>query len=232
MDDFYFFTTFNLFPDKYDEWQSAFDGLAAYTWEEEPDTKTYQFAVPLDYKDNWSGATSVLAFERYGEREDLYKTHFKSPAMAKFLLLTTPLVTTDPDLNHYECVGGFLDIFGKKSECEIILDVKIACRSDSARSDVLGRLTELADIVEDKEKMMSSGVMTWMAFKRLDNDTGVRIFGRYKTRDAMEKFIRREEYNDFWRASLKDIGSMESRGWVPNGKGWLHREGLEGEKSE
>ncbi len=41
----------------------------------------------------------------------------------------------------------------------------------------------------------------------------------------MEKFLRRDDVLNFWKESKGEIASMEARGYLPNGKGWLHRSG-------
>jgi hypothetical protein len=58
----------------------------------------------------------------------------------------------------------------------------------------------------------------------LDGDgTGARMFARFKDRAAMETHLRRKEVIDFWLGSKDEVAAMEARGYVPNGKGWLHR---------
>lgn len=71
--------------------------------------------------------------------------------------------------------------------------------------------------------MMGVMVLTWMVFEGLDNETDLRIFGRYVNRDAMEALRAREEMVDFWKESKGGIESIEQRGYVPNGRGWMHR---------
>ena len=41
MDDFYLFANCNFVPDKYPDWQSAYDSLATYVHASEPTTKSY-----------------------------------------------------------------------------------------------------------------------------------------------------------------------------------------------
>jgi quinol monooxygenase YgiN len=145
--------------------------------------------------------------------------------MENFLATIPDHATTDLDLNHYRAIGGFLDRDGNKKECEIMQDVRIGCKSSSDRDAVLKRLEALCQKVKDSEKSKPSGVLTYMGFSSLDNDTAARIYSRFESRDAMEKFLRREDVLNFWKESKNEIASMEARGYLPNGKGWLHREG-------
>lgn len=145
--------------------------------------------------------------------------------MAKFLDKIPAASTTGLDLNHYRCVAGFLDLPGDKTECGIMQDVRITCVSADARKSLLSSLTTLVKSVEEGARNNGGkyGVLTYMAFANLDDEVGARIYGRWKTREEMEKFIRREEVNAFWFANKENVRAMEQRGYLPNGKGWLHR---------
>ena len=186
---------------------------------------SYYFGIPLDYADEFSKTTSMFAFEVYGCREDLYETHLGSPAMQKFLTIIPDHATTDLDLNHYSAVGGFLDRDGDKKECAIMQDTRIGCKSAEAREEVVKRLQALCSKMQDSVKSSADGVLTFMAFSCLDNETGARMYSRFESREAMETFLRRKDVLDFWMESKGDIASMEARGYLPNGKGWLHRDG-------
>jgi quinol monooxygenase YgiN len=226
-DDFYLFANCNFVPDKYGDWQAAYDDLAKYVWSSEPNTKAYYFGIPLDYAHDFSKTTSMFAFEIYGTRDDLYgaKGHLSSPAMAKFLELIPAASTTGLDLNHYRLVAGFLDFPGDKTEAAIMQDVKITCTSASARDALLKSLSSLVSSVEKQERENGgkNGVLTYTAYANHDDDVGARIYGRWKSRDDMERFIRRDDVNNFWMGNKEHIRAMEQRGYLPNGKGWLHR---------
>lgn len=186
----------------------------------------YYFGIPLEYSDDFSKTTSMFAFEVYGRREDLYETHLNSPAMGKFLASIPEHTTTDLDLNHYTSLGGgFLDREGDKRECVIMFDQRIGCKSSAAREAVAGRLTALCTQVKDSVEVESAGVLTFMAFSCLDNDTGLRIYSRFESKIALQRFLRRQDVLDFWKESKSHVASMEARGYLPNGKGWLHRNG-------
>ncbi|KAK3704725.1 hypothetical protein LTR37_013699 [Vermiconidia calcicola] len=226
---FYLFANCNFIPDHYDDWQAAYDELAVHVSANEPTCMTYYFGVPLDYAHDFAKTTSMFAFEVYGRREDLYETHLGSKAMGKFLNTIPDHTTTDLDLNHYSAVGGYLDRDGDKKECGIMHDVRIVCKSASARNAVVERLQSLCSKVQESEKAKPSGVLTFMGFSCLDNDTGARMYSRFERRDAMERFLRREDVLSFWKECKSEITSMEARGYLPNGKGWLHRDGDEPE---
>ncbi|KAF2691947.1 hypothetical protein K458DRAFT_354097 [Lentithecium fluviatile CBS 122367] len=225
MDDFYLFANCNFVPDRYADWQSAYDALATYVWTNEPTTKTYYFGIPLDYAHDFDKTTNMFAFEVYGKREDLYATHLASSAMAKFLNAIPASTTTNLDLSHYRYVAGFLDLPGNKQEAEIIQDIRITCTSPSFRTTLLNALSSLVDGVHQQEHANSGkgGVLTYMAFASLDDDVGVRILGRWEGRGDMERFIRRDDVGAFWREEKEVVARMEQRCYVPNGKGWLHR---------
>lgn len=186
---------------------------------------TYYFGIPLDYANDFSKTTNMFAFEVYGCREDLYSTHLGSNAMDAFLKTIPEHTTTDLDLNHYNAVGGFLDRDGDKKECGIMQDTRIVCKSGAVREEVIQRLKTLAQKVQDDEKVKREGVLTFMGFTCLDNETGARIYARFESREVMEAFIRREDVLEFWRECRVDVASMEAHLFVPNGKGWLHRNG-------
>lgn len=179
----------------------------------------------MDYADDSGSTTSMLAFEIYGRREDLYSVHLNSPAMATFLKSIEPTTTTNLDLSHYRLIAGFLDLPGDMTEADVMQDIKITCVSPAARSSVLGLLRNLVEGVyeEEKQKGGQGGVLTYMAFECLDDDVGLRIFGRWRERRDMELFIRREDIGQFWKRAKEEVGRMEQRCYVPNGKGWLHR---------
>lgn len=145
--------------------------------------------------------------------------------MQKFLGIIPDHTTTDLDLNHYKGVGGFLDRDGHKKECAVMLDQRIGCKSPDALKSVIANLQALTQQVQDSEKAKASGVLTFLGFACLDNDTGARIYSRFESREAMEKLLRRDDVGKFWKESKANITSMESRAYVPNGKGWLHRHG-------
>jgi len=65
----YPFAHCNFIPGGYGAWQAAYDSLAEYVWEKEPTTQTYYFGIPLDYADDVSATTLMLAFEIYDSRE-------------------------------------------------------------------------------------------------------------------------------------------------------------------
>lgn len=155
----------------------------------------------------------------------MYETHLGSKAMARFLETIPEHTTTDLDLNHYSCLGGFLDRDGDKRECGIMLDQRILCKSAASRASVANALKAFAAAVSKEEKERPSGVLTFMAFECLDDEVGARLFSRFESREAMEMFIRREDVNGFWQGVKADVRGMEQRGYLPNGKGWLHRGG-------
>jgi len=222
---FYLFANCNFVPDKYDDWQAAYDELAKYVWASEPTTKTYYFGIPLDYAHDFHKTTSMIAFEVYGTREDLYETHLASPAMQKFLSLIPAASTTGLDLSHYAARGGYLDLFGDSRECGIMQDTRIMCTSPSARSSVVAALTALTETVEKAERAAGAeaGVYTYQVYESLDDDVSARVFARFKGREEMEAFLRRTEVVGFWMGQKEGIKNMECRGYLPNGKGWLHR---------
>ncbi|KAL5382411.1 hypothetical protein DPSP01_006512 [Paraphaeosphaeria sporulosa] len=225
MDDFYLFANCNFVPDQYAAWQAAYDDLATYVYANEHTTKTYYFGIPIDYAHDFNATTSMLAFEVYGRREDLYTTHLSSPAMATFLKRIEPTTTTNLDLAHYRLIAGFLDNNGDAPPAGILQDTRLTCVSPSARCSVLASLTDLLNNVHEEEKHNGgkNGVLTYMAFECLDDDVGVRILGRWRDRKDMEIFVRRGDVDRFWQGQKPQISRMEQRCYVPNGKGWLHR---------
>jgi len=148
--------------------------------------------------------------------------------MQTFLQKIPAASTTGLDLNHYKCVAGFLDASHTQAPAEIMQDMRVTCVSPSSLTTLLSSLTSLVNSVDG-----SGGTLTYMAFQSLDDDVGARIYGRWKTREDMERFIRREEVIGFWMENKEHVRAMEQRLYVPNGKGWLHRgSGYAGEKKE
>ena len=228
MDDFYLFANCNFVPNKYPDWQRAYDTLATYVHASEPSTKSYYFGIPIDYAHNPSATTSMFAFEVYGTREHLYSTHLTSPAMQLFLSHIPSSSTTGLDLSHYRLLTGFLDSSSTSAPAEIMQDMRITCLSPSARASFSTALKALVDSIDG-----SDGTLTYMAFQSLDDDVGARIFGRWRTREDMERFVRRKDVIAFWMENKEYAKGMEQRLYVPNGKGWLHRgRGYAGEKVE
>ncbi|KAF2021864.1 hypothetical protein BU24DRAFT_488198 [Aaosphaeria arxii CBS 175.79] len=219
-DDFYIFANCNFVPDRYDDWQAAYDKLAEYVWASEPATKTYYFGIPLDYAHDISKTTSMLAFEVYASRDDLYgpNGHLSSPAMATFLAAIPAVSTTGLDISHYALVSGFHDASQLARPAGIMQDVRVTCVSASARDTLLSSLATLVSWAEGTQ-----GTLSYMAFKSLDDEVGVRIFGRWRERRDMEAFMRSGEVVGFWMEGKEGIKGMEQRGYVENGKGWLHR---------
>jgi quinol monooxygenase YgiN len=228
MNDFYLFANCNFVPDKYADWQAAYDTLAVYVQASEPTTKSYYFGIPIDYAHTFAKTTSMFAFEVYGTRDDLYSTHLSSPAMQTFLSRIPPASTTGLDLNHYRLIAGFLDSSHVCAPAEIMQDIRITCTSAAAQAGLLASLTAFVDSVQPSDE-----TLTYMAFASLDDDVGARIYGRWKTREDLERFIRRDDVNAFWMGNKEHVRAMEQRLYVPNGKGWLHRgSGYAGEKGE
>ncbi|ORY08726.1 hypothetical protein BCR34DRAFT_658102 [Clohesyomyces aquaticus] len=222
--DFYLFANCNFVPDKYEDWQLAYDDLAKYVQSSEPTTKTYYFGIPMDYAHDISKTTSMFAFEIYGSREDLYATHLTSPAMTMFLQKIPLSTTTDLDLAHYGLVAGFLDSSATGAPCAIMQDIRITSPSLFARSALLVSLAKFIGSVQRTELSRGgSDVLTYTGYECLDDDTGARIFGRWRTREAFEAFIRRADVAEFWRGIRGNVARLDQRCYVENGKGWLHR---------
>lgn len=165
----------------------------------------------------------MLAFEAYGSRSDLYDVHLKSTAMGNFLSAAVPEMSTGLDLVHYKAVAGFLDRSGRKTECGIIHDVQIQCHDKGSRVKVLEELSKLCAQIEEKQggKGADGEVLSFVGMESLDNETGVRIFARYQSRDAWEAWQRNPIVKGFFEAVKPQVASMQSRPYVPNGKGWL-----------
>ena len=103
-------------------------------------------------------------------------------------------------------------------------DTRIVCKSPEARSVLRARLLALARSIEADSAGPGADVYTWMAFECLDNDMDLRVFARTKDRTALDKLSRRPEVVNFWKESREgEIERIDQRGYVPNGKGWLHR---------
>jgi len=218
-DKFYLFANCNFIPGGYVPWQAAYDELAVHVFNEEPTTMTYYFGIPFEYKDDIDATTLMFAFEVYGNRNDLYQTHFNSSAMGKFMTKIPPTMTTGLDLMHYELVAGYIDKPGDKTECALMQDTRIVATSPDTKKAIVAKLKALAADVEAAEE----GIYTWMAFSSLDDETGLRIYTRFASREAMEKYQKRKDVLDFWFAIKEQVKQMEWRCYVPNGKGWLHR---------
>jgi hypothetical protein len=190
----------------------------------EPNTLTYYFGLPLEHVANPSRTDNMLAFEAYRSRSDLYDIHLQSPVMQEqFLPVAGPAMSTGLDLTHFGAVGGFLDISGEKTECGIMHDVQIHCANAAARQEVLGALRLLCSMVEASQagKGADAEVLTFIGLKSLDNETGARIFARYKSRDVLEEWQRGTLIKTFWTAVKPSVSSMEAKPYAPNGKGWL-----------
>lgn len=185
---------------------------------------TYYFGIPLEHAHAPSRTDSMLAFEAYRSRADLYDVHLKSDAMTGgFLLNAGPAMSTGLDLTHFSAVGGFLDRSGKKTECGVMQDIQIRCNDAASRNELLGALKLLCSLVDEKQGAPGEDgeVLTFLGLQSLDNDTGARIFARYKTRDIWEQWLRGTLFRTFWEAVKPNVASMEARPYEPNGKGWL-----------
>ncbi|KAF2430254.1 hypothetical protein EJ08DRAFT_247451 [Tothia fuscella] len=220
---FYLFANCNFVPGGYGIWQAAYDELAPYVEAKEPNTLTYYFGIPLDYADNHSGTPSMLAFEVYSKREDLYETHFKSTKMAEFLQKIPPTMPTGLDLSHYSFISGYLDKPADKRECGIMQDVRIICFSSTARDKVKTKIADLCKSIEATEEKEHNGVYTWMAFSSFDDEKEIRLFTRYESREAMEKCQKRKDVLDFWFSTKEEVDKMGAQRFAPQGKGWLYR---------
>jgi quinol monooxygenase YgiN len=73
-----------------------------------------------------------------------------------------------------------------------------------ARESLLVALKGLVDGVEGND-----GTLTYMAFASLDDGVGARIFGQWTTREAMERFARRDGVNGFWMESKGRVKAIE-----------------------
>jgi quinol monooxygenase YgiN len=146
--------------------------------------------------------------------------------MQDFLAKIPAASTTVLDLNHYSYVAGSFDYGRMRKEAGVIQDVRISCVDADARGELLASPKRMVDGIDG-----DSGTLTYMAFLSLDDDVGARIFGRWRTRDDLERFIRREAVIGFWMENKEHVRAMEQRLYVPNGKGWLHcGSGYAGEK--
>lgn len=164
-----------------------------------------------------STTPQMLAFEQYRVRSDLYDTHFNSKPMGEFLPAIAPTMATGLDLTHYEDVAGYLDK-ADKVECGIFYDTRIKCETGK-REEVLSKLKILAQVIEKEEK----DTYTFLVLKSLDGEGGVRIFERYASKAALQEHWKGKALLNFFKGSKEIISSMEGRGYIPNGHGWLHR---------
>ncbi|KAF6803220.1 hypothetical protein CSOJ01_11035 [Colletotrichum sojae] len=124
----FLFANVNIVPDRYDDWQAAYDKLAKHVMANEPGTRIYYFGLPLEYADNPSRTPYLFAFEIYDHRSALYDVHLKSSTMVdRFLPDAMPAITTGLDLAHYEFAGGFLDRYGSQEECVVMQDTDPGC---------------------------------------------------------------------------------------------------------
>ncbi|CAG9983919.1 unnamed protein product [Clonostachys byssicola] len=218
---FYLFGNCNIVPDRYDDWQAAYDKLAEHVFAHEPNTLTYYFGIPLEHAANPSRTDSMLAFEIYSSRSDLYDIHLKSNVMqGHFLPNAGPTMTTGLDLTHYSAVGGFLDRSRQKNECGVMHDIQIRCKDKAARTELLGALKLLCGLVDDAEGQ-DGKVQTFLGLQSLDNEEGARIYARYESREVWEAWLRSSLIKTFWEAAKPNVSSMEARAYAPNGKGWL-----------
>jgi quinol monooxygenase YgiN len=167
----------------------------------------------------------MLAFEVYGNREDLYDTHFNSVGMKPFLAATPGTMSTGFDLSHYAPTSGFLarkPTLLNGDTCAIIYDTNITCASQEAASVVVGRLNKLAKYVESEEK----GTESWLVLQSLDESAQVRIFERYASWKALESHLASAKWKQLLLGSKEEIRGLQGRPYVPNRKGWLTRDVL------
>lgn len=145
--------------------------------------------------------------------------------MSTFLSKIPASTTTDLDLAHYGLIAGFLDSSSIRTPCAIMQDIRITCTTPTARSAIFASLSKLIASVEATElsKSGDGDVLTYMGFECLDDAKGARIYGRWRTREAFEAFIRREDVAGFWVEIRECVARSEQRCYVENGKGWLHR---------
>ncbi|KAF6833700.1 hypothetical protein CPLU01_05421 [Colletotrichum plurivorum] len=214
------FANVNIVPDRYDDWQAAYDQLAAHVMAMEPGTITYYFGLPLEYADAPSRTPYMFAFEIYDSRSALYDVHLKSSTMAdRFLPDVLPAMTTGLDLAHYEFAGGFLDRDGSQEECGVMQDTKIRGVNAVARAEVIGAMKMLSRAAE--ERADEAGLLTFLALRGQDDEVSARIFARFRDRDTMERWARTAVVRGFWEVVKNGVKAMESRTYAPNGKGWL-----------
>jgi len=200
------------------QWIAAYKDLEGYVIDNEKKTTlSYYFGVPEETSNDMSSSTQMLAFEAYNVRADLYETHFHSQPMDVFLKKIPATMTTGLDLTHYEDVAGYLDKADMK-ECGIFHDTRITAAAGE-RDEVVARLKKLAKWVEENEK----DTFTYLVLKSLDNDDQVRVFERYASKKALEAHQSGKELLNLLVDSKEIIKSMEGRGYIPNGHGWLHR---------
>jgi len=160
----------------------------------------------------------MIAYEAYTVRDDLYKTHFSSEPMSRFLPKIFATMTTGLDLTHFENVSGYEDKTPNMQECAIFYITRISAKPGK-RFEILKKLAALAEWVEKNE----DEAYTYLVLKSLDNEDDIRIWERYGTRKGLEAHQSSPEVLRFLVSSKEIIGSMEGRGYIPNGAGWLHR---------
>lgn len=174
--------------------------------------------MPEENGKDMSNSPSMIAYEAYTARDDLYKTHFSSEPMSRFLPKIFATMTTGLDLTHFEDVSGYQDKTSNMKECDIFYITRISAKPGK-RVELLEKLAELAKWVEKNEV----DAYTFLVLKSLDNDDDIRVWERYGTKRALEEHQASPEVVRFLISSKEIIGSMEGRGYIPNGAGWLHR---------
>jgi quinol monooxygenase YgiN len=201
------------------QWQAAYRDLEKYVIvQERESTLAYYFGVPEEYGHDMSNSPQMIAYEAYRVRDDLYKTHLESKPMGEFLPKIFATMTTGLDLTHFEDIAGYEDKTSNMKECGIFYITRITAKPGK-RGRLLEKLATLAKWVEENE----DDTYTFLILKSLDNDDQIRIWERYATRKALEAHMSGKEVLDFFISSKEAIGSVEGRGYIPNGAGWLHR---------
>ncbi|OAA53983.1 hypothetical protein SPI_09190 [Niveomyces insectorum RCEF 264] len=133
-------------------------------------------------------------------------------------------MATGFDLQHYNRVAGFLDLSGDSTPCGLMYDTRVVCKSAATRDTVLARLIALGPAIETSGLAKNGAILTWMAFASQDHDNDARIFARFRDKTGLDAYNRLSAVLEFWAVGKEnDIDKIEQRGYVENGKGWLHR---------
>ncbi|KAF2192776.1 hypothetical protein K469DRAFT_746117 [Zopfia rhizophila CBS 207.26] len=208
---FYFFANCNFVPGKYSDRQSAYDELAKYVWSSEPTTKTYYFGIPFDYDYDFSNTTSMLAFEAYGASELSLNGQVSRLDISGFSNGTIPLTLRILRLPRLPRQANRIRNNARHKN-RLHLYIRTHFPSHLLKNNLASKVEK-----EEREDGGKGGPLTYIAFKSFDDESGAKFYSRWKTREDIEGFLRREDMIGLWIKSKENVKSVDGTRWIGRG---------------
>lgn len=179
-----------------------------YVADNEPETKTYYFVIPLEYEENHLATHFLWAFEIYSDANASEEVHNKSAAFDKFVSSVAPITLTRFDMEYYEDVGGF---HSRRESGPAGIVYRTWIRTTPGHRPAV--CEAFVNLARDRE-VNQPDTLTFLVLKNRDNHTDLMVLQRFTTKNAWKEDMKSETCTRVF-SGLKDcVAQLDRRGFL------------------